>query len=256
MLLLFLSLMLPLAQAGSVQLQTADGLKLQAETRVVPKATIGVLFAHQLKRTHKDWSKLAERMSASGFTTIAPDLRGHGASAKSGEELAPEDYKAMEQDLNAALAWLRSKGVKAVSCVGASIGANLCAQVAAKDPAIVNLVLLSPGLNYKGITSGDALTRYGERPVLIVASDEDRLSKRASSLLEQAAKGQVHYELLRNAGHGTQMLTRAGALIPKITSWLVGSFKLMSGEIVKPKALISYDGDPLKSTGKKLQIHQ
>ncbi len=256
MLSVLLSLLLPLAQAGSVQLQTADGLRLKAEGRVVSESTRGVLFAHQLRRSHKDWSKLSARLHASGFTTIAPDLRGHGASAKAGTELTPADFKAMEKDLQAGLVWLRAQGVREISCVGASIGANLCAQVAAKDPAIVNLVMLSPGLNYKGVTSGDALTRYGDRPVLIVASGEDRVSKRASSLLEQAAKGQVHYELLQNAGHGTQMLSRAGTLIPKITSWLVGSFKLVTGDMVQPRALISYDGAPLESTGKKLQVHQ
>jgi len=256
MLLAFLSLLLPLAQARTVQLKTSDGLRLSASADVVAKAEVGILFAHQLRRTGKDWAELNKRMVATGFTTIAPDLRGHGKSAMAGTVLKATDYTAMVADLEAGATWLRAQGVKKISCVGASIGANLCARMAASDPSIVNLVLLSPGLNYKGIVSVDALKRYGKRPVLIVASNEDRVSKRAAGFLEQVAVGQVHYELLKNAGHGTQMLTRSGGLIPQVTSWLVGSYKLMGGELVKPKALISYDGDPIKSTGKKLQVHQ
>jgi pimeloyl-ACP methyl ester carboxylesterase len=256
MLLPLLSLLIPLAQARTVQIQTTDGLQLSAETTISAKAEIGVLFVHQLRRSSRDWVDLNNRLAATGFTTIAVDLRGHGRSAKAGSELTREDYAGMVADLEASAAWLRSQGVKKISCVGASIGANLCTRLGAKDPTVVNLVLLSPGLNFKGITSGDALQRYGDRPVLIVASDEDRVSKRAAGILEQVAKGQVHYELLQRAGHGTQMLTRSGGLIPKITQWLVGSFRLIGGDLVKPKALISYDGGPLKSTGKKLQIHQ
>ena len=256
MLLTLLSLLLPIAQAGTIQLQTTDGLKLSAEVTVTPKSTIGVIFAHQLRRSSKDWAELNKRVVATGFTTIAPDLRGHGRSALAGTELKAQDYAGMVTDLEAGVAWLRSKGVKEISCVGASIGANLCARMASKDLGIVNLVLLSPGLNFKGITSGDALKTYGERPVLLVASEEDRASKRAAGLLEQVAQGQVHYELLQRAGHGTQMLTRSGNLVPQITDWLIGKFKLTGGELVKPKALISYDGDPIKSSGKKLQIHQ
>ena len=256
MFLTLLTILLGTAQAATVRLQTADGLKLAATTSVSAKSQVGVIFAHQLRRTGQDWSELSRRMSASGFTTIAPDLRGHGGSDKAGTELTDTDYAAMVKDLEAGVAWLRKQGVKQISCVGASIGANLCARMAANDASIVNLVLLSPGLNYKGITSGDALKAYGERPVLIVASEDDRVAKRASGILEQVAQGQVHYELLDNVGHGTQMLTRAGTLVPQITDWLVGKYKLSGGELVKPKALISYDGDPIKSTGKKLQVHQ
>lgn len=256
MLIPLLSLLIPLAQARTIQIQTADGLQLSAEATVSAKAEVGVIFVHQLRRSNRDWTDLSNRLAAAGFTTIAVDLRGHGKSAKAGTELASEDHSGMVADLEASAAWLRTQGVKQISCVGASIGANLCVRLGAKDPSVMNLVLLSPGLNIKGITSGDALQRYGDRPVMIVASDEDRVSKRAAGILEQVAKGQVQYELLERGGHGTQMLTRAGGLIPKITQWLVGSFKLIGGNLTPPKAIISYDGDPLKSTGKKLKIHQ
>ena len=52
--------------------------------------------------------------------------------------------------------WLRSKGVEDVSCV-VRHRRQPVRLLGAKDPKIVNLVLLLLGLNYKGVTSGDAL---------------------------------------------------------------------------------------------------
>jgi pimeloyl-ACP methyl ester carboxylesterase len=249
-------LVLPLAQARQISLETSDGLSLSAQATVSAKSELGVILVHQLRRSSQDWTELGQRLGASGLTTIAPDLRGHGDSDKAGTELVPDDFKAMALDLQASAAWLRGKGVKQISCVGASIGANLCTRFAAEDPSIANLVLLSPGLNYKGITSGDALQRYGERPVFIIASDGDRASKRASGILEQVAKGRVRYDLLETPGHGSQMLSRSGILISRITEWLVEGYKEPDQDPLRTKALISQDDQQLKSTGKKLKIHQ
>ncbi len=251
------SLLLSLAHAASTtSLSTEDGARIHARTQVVKGATRGVVLVHMLARTGQDWTSLMERLDGAGVTSIAVDLRGHGKSSKAGGELTEADYLAMGGELRAAAAWLRAQGAAEISCVGASIGANLCTQFAAQDPSIVNLVLLSPGLNYKGIKSGSALIAYGNRPVLIVASEDDRFSFRASGYLEEAAKGQVHFETFAEAGHGTRMLTQSATLEGQITSWLIGSFKLISGDIVRPQAAIKHNDSPIQTEGKKLQVHQ
>jgi len=242
--------------AQSVTLTTNDGAKLHAITEPVKGAIRGVVLVHMLARDSSDWNFLAARLSQTQLATIAVDLRGHGKSDKAGQALTEADYAAMVNDVAAAAAWLRAQGVEQVSCVGASIGANLCARLGATDPALVNLVLLSPGLNYKGVTSGDALQDYGDRPVLIVASEDDRFAARSAMHLEQLAKGQVHFELLQEAGHGTRMLTRAPTLEGQVTSWLLGSFKLISGEFVRPQAQIQRGNDTIQTSGRKLGVHQ
>ena len=118
------------------------------------------------------------------------------------------------------------------------------------------MVLLSPGLNYKGITSGGALKAYGDRPVLIVAADDDRFGPRNAEALEGMAQGQVHYELLPEGGHGTRMLTRAPNLESLVMSWLAGTFKLMSGDLVRPKASVTGLNSEVVTSGKKMQVHQ
>lgn len=239
-----------------LSLKASDGSHVHAVATLQPKSKKGVILAHMLGRDSSDWTFLNKKLHQTNFSTVAIDLRGHGKSAKAGAALAAGDYSAMLADLEAGVVWLRSKGVDEISCVGASIGANLCAQLGAKDPRIVNLVLLSPGLNYKGITSGDALQAYGDRPVLIVAAEDDRFAPRAAGLLEEAAKGQVHYELLPEGGHGTKMLTRAASLENMVMSWLAGTFKLVSGEIVRPQAEIKRVNEELKTSGRKMQVHQ
>ena len=257
MLITLLSLGLSLAQAQtSLKLHATDGSQVHAVSTIQPGSKQGVLMAHMLGRNAGDWSFLAKKLHQIKFSTLAIDLRGHGQSSKAGTELKSEDFSAMIADLEAGAAYLRKRGITEISCVGASIGANLCAQLGAKDPDIVNLVLLSPGLNYKGITSGDALKRYGQRPVLIVAAEDDRFAQRAAAALEGAAMGQVHYELLAEGGHGTKMLTRAPSLENTVMSWLAGTFKLVSGDIVRPTAEIKRGDDSLETSGKKMQVHQ
>ena len=239
-----------------LNLKATDGSHVHAVATLQPKSTKGVILAHMMGRDSSDWTFLSKKLHQTKFSTIAVDLRGHGKSAKAGADLEQGDYAAMIADLEAGVNWLRSKGVEDVSCVGASIGANLCAQLGAKDPKIVNLVLLSPGLNYKGVTSGDALQAYGDRPVLIVAAEDDRFAPRAANALEEVAKGQVHYELLPEGGHGTKMLTRASSLENTVMSWLAGTFKLVTGEIVRPQAEIKRVEEELTTSGRKMQVHQ
>jgi len=257
MLVVFLSSLLSMAVAATpLALKASDGSAVYASATTVSGSTKGVILVHMLGRDSRDWDYLSKRLNGVKLSTLAIDLRGHGKSAKAGTELTENDFQSMLKDLAAGVAWLRSKGVTDISCVGASIGANLCTQLGAADPGIVNLILLSPGLNYKGVTSGDALKSYGDRPVLIVASEDDRFAPRAAAALEGAAKGQVHYELLVEGGHGTKMLTRDAKLEGIVTSWLIGTFKLVTGEIVRPKAQIKRVDDTVETSGRKMQVHQ
>lgn len=253
LLLLFLNTALA---SSDLSLTAADGSAVHAVASEVKGATQGVVMAHMVGRDSADWAYLAKRLQTTKMSTVAVDLRGHGKSAKAGTTLTASDYSAMIEDLKAGVKWLRSRGITEVSCVGASLGANLCAQLGAADPEIVNLVLLSPGLNYKGIKSGGALQTYGNRPVLIVAAEDDRFAPRSAEALENIAKGQVHYELLPEGGHGTKMLTRSSTLESLVMSWLAGTFKLMSGDLVRPQANVTQSNTELRTSGKKMQVHQ
>ncbi len=242
--------------AQDVSLTTSDGVKLHARTESADGSSRGVVLVHMLDRNAGDWDMFAGKLARSGLNTIAVDLRGHGSSAMAGQELSPTDFQNMLHDVNAAAAWLRDHGVSEISCVGASIGANLCLQAGAANADVVNVVLLSPGLNYKGITTPPALKEYGNRPLLIVASEEDTTSSHASGLLLERAQGQVHFEALQGAGHGTRMLNRDGGLEGLVQSWLLGTYELGNGEVVVPRPAMTVDASQIETEGQKLQSHQ
>lgn len=237
-----------------VSLTTADGARLHAIADKVAGAPKAVVLVHQEGRSAADWAYVAEKLFKSGFTVIAPDLRGHGGSGS--KQLTEADYKAMVADVDAAVKWARGQGAKEISCVGAALGANLCLQSAARDPGVVNVVMLSPGMNIKGVTLGDSVAPYGDRPLLLVAASGDAASAKATELLEQAAKGQKHRELVNGASKGTKMLDDNASLLGTIQAWLLGTFKLSSGEVVKPQPVQTIDPGTVETTGTKLGSHK
>jgi len=240
--------------AQDISIHTEDGLSLHARVEKVSHAEKGVVLVHMLGRNAGDWDFFAQKLARNGVEAIAPDLRGHGQNAR--HDLAEADYPAMLDDVKAAVAWLRAQGVRQVSCTGASLGANLCLRAAADDPEIVNVVMLSPGLNIKGITSGDALASYGDRPLLLVASKDDSYAARTAEVLEDKALGQRHLELLDDAGRGTRMLNRDPSLEGLVLSWLLGTYQLASGSVVLPHPALSNDPGSVETTGKKLDAHK
>ncbi len=209
----------------STSITSADGQKLAAYTGLPAKAVTGVVLIHPLNGSREDWLALGERFFKSGVAVVAPDLRGHGGSPlASGAALSDTDYPLMQGDVAASIAWLRTNKIEKVALIGASIGANLALRVAADDAMVVSVALLSPGFNYKGLSSQDAMKRYGSRPVLLVASDEDAYSKKTVDTLAALAQGGPRTELLTGAGHGTKMLAREPGLEAIITSFIAGTW--------------------------------
>ena len=149
---------------STVTLTAADGVTLQASLGVPPKATQGVVFVHMAGRNKEDWLPVAEKFYRQGLAVITLDLRGHGANTRPPVALTGADWVAMLGDVRAAVAELHNRGAERVSLIGAEVGANLVINVAAGDPTVASVVLLSPGLNYQGIASGEAARRYAARP--------------------------------------------------------------------------------------------
>jgi pimeloyl-ACP methyl ester carboxylesterase len=252
---MFVILWVGAALAGAyVPLNTSDGKLTYALTEKAPGSKRGVVFVHMEGRSSADWSTLASRLAKSQMSVIAPDLRGYGRSTGSAPDLLDTDYAAMIHDLEASVAWLKKNGVTEVSCVGAGVGANLCLALAEQDPSVANLALLSPGLNYHSVKA--TMDGYGDRPVLFVASADDSYSAKSVAILEPKAEGQHHTELFQTAGHGTRMLSSEASLEGTLVSWLLGTYKLASGEVVAPKVDVAGSTDAIHTSGQKLEVHK
>jgi alpha-beta hydrolase superfamily lysophospholipase len=85
---------------------------------------------------------------------------------------------------------------------------------------VVFAILLSPGLDYRGVTTENRLADYGERPLLIVASEDDNYSANSSRTMAETAVGETQVKIYEKAGHGTNMFAPQPDLTPLIVEWL------------------------------------
>jgi dienelactone hydrolase len=211
------------AGTQQVTIRTEDGVSLagtwyEPEARQAP----AVILVHMLHRTRHDWDPVATRLASEGIGALAIDLRGHGESSGDIEESDAPDYSALVRDVAAARRYLASRSdvqQSHVGIAGASIGANLAVLEASADPSIASLALLSPSVDYRGLKIEAAMKKYGGRPALFVASDEDPYAVRSSKELQKAGGGIRELLVLSRAGHGTAMLSRDADLARAIVDW-------------------------------------
>jgi pimeloyl-ACP methyl ester carboxylesterase len=210
----------PLGLSADIQLRSSDGQRIHAQEHAVKGSTKSVLFVHMEKGSADDWEFFAKRLKRSGFTTLAIDLRGHGASQIASGSLQKSDWAKMKADVIAGVDRLEKKGMKSIVVVGASIGANLALQVAAEDLRVSQTVLLSPGHNIKGVRVEGLLANYGDRPLFVAVSAEDGYASKTGLLLDSQAQGPHTLEILSGAGKGSKMLDRDPSLASTIQNWL------------------------------------
>lgn len=176
-----------------------------------------VIMVHTLQRSSRDWDPLAARLASEGIGALAVDLRGHGDTPGSAS-----DYAGMVQDLRAARRYLGSRGdatPSRVGLIGASFGATLAVQASAEDASVATVALLSPSLDYRGIRIDPVVRKYGARPLLLVASDDDGYASRSIRDLQKAGGGVRETIVVHAAGHGTAMLAAAPDLPARLVEW-------------------------------------
>lgn len=211
------------AAESTVSLRTADGLTLTA-TWYEPsqRRAPAVILVHMLGGSRRDWGGLGARLAADGIAALSIDLRGHGSSDRVPMPSTTSDYQAMLADIDAAQRFLDSRPEvehARIGIAGASLGANLAALAGAADPLIRSLALLSPSLDYRGVRIEAAVRKYGGRPALLVASDDDAYAGRSVKELEEAGSGTREVLVLSLAGHGTHMLSRDPDLARALVDW-------------------------------------
>jgi pimeloyl-ACP methyl ester carboxylesterase len=221
----FLALAASPLRAASVQdvsFRTDDGVTIAGSLYLPSRPGPGILLLHALSRNREDWQSMATRFSDAGFVTLAIDLRGHGASGPLPEGASLGDLTGMVADVKAARAFLatrREVSPGRIGIAGASIGANLAILCAAGDPTVRSLVLLSPGIDYRGLRPEAALKKYGDRPALLVASQEDGYSTNSARQLAKSGPGVRDLRILNGAGHGTVMIGRQPDLAAALVDW-------------------------------------
>jgi pimeloyl-ACP methyl ester carboxylesterase len=200
-------------------------------------ATHAVILLHMLGRNRNDWNTFASSLSnnSNSDAVLSIDLRGHGESINqngstiSYQSFSPADYNKMVLDVKAAKHFLvtqKNIGPNNIAIVGASIGANVALKYAASDPSIRIVVLLSPGLNYMGVTTSDSIRKY-DNPVYIAVGGKDLIAGADPQTLCGMINCGNHLKVYQDSNsQGTDMLSDPlnPPLSKLIISWLDVAF--------------------------------
>ncbi len=188
-----------------ITLKTEDNIDIKA-THYSGKS-VGVILLHMLPSDRHEWKQFAARLNKLGYDVIAIDYRWQ--TDKNAV------YKDAVMDVKAARDYLKKDSI---FIIGSSIGANLALNYAMADESVAGIVLLSPGEDYRGVKTFDAMKRYN-RAVLIVASRDDVQSFGASKQLYNLSRGEKEIKLYEDAGHGTNMFSKPD-LADSIIDWM------------------------------------
>lgn len=213
----------PETSAEAVTIEASDGLQLQGDF-YLPESeepVPGVILMHMLGSLRSAWRPLIPVLvDEYNFAVLNIDLRGHGETG--GER----DWTLAETDVQTAIDWLREQeGVDPgrISLVGASIGSNLAIRGWANDAEIATVVALSPGLDYRGVTTEDAVANNPERPIMLVASRDDIFSADSVNQLYAVTEGYTQLRMYAGSRHGTNLFNDEDIrdyLTTAIAAWL------------------------------------
>jgi pyridoxine 5-phosphate synthase len=222
MILLAVCVSAPIAEAAGrpVTLSSADGVTIAGELfEGASRPSPAVLLVHMLTRNKSEWGGLPDRLRDMGLTVLAIDLRGHGQSSGSAQDLP-----AMTGDVRAALQWLITRpNVRpdAMAVVGASLGASLSLLASVDVPQVRAIGLLSPSLDYRGLrTDVSLLKRLGSRSIWLASSAEDPLALRTMRDFAAEPSGPREQHVSTAVAHGTMLLDRDADVGRALVDWL------------------------------------
>jgi len=162
---------LPLALAASilapaqqpVSFATSDGGLVCAD--LYGTGTHAVVLAHGGRFNKESWRDQALALTAQGFRVLAIDFRGVGCSKGPGQD--DFDTAPFDQDVLAAVLYLKAHGAQKVSVVGGSFGGGAAGDASIKSaPGEIDRIVFlgaAPNLPAQGLKS---------RSLFIVARDD------------------------------------------------------------------------------------
>lgn len=175
----------------------------------------GLLLLHGAKGHRDDWILFATRAQQAGFVALAPEFAWPmDASGKI-------DPSALDR-IQAAFDYFQQVGIepKRIALVGADVGASLALQYGAGNTAVSAVALISPGLDFGGISAEKALAEYGRGAAYFVSASGDAFSADSARTLQAKAAGFSELREYPGAAHGTDLFTVSENSVAQLLDWL------------------------------------
>jgi len=228
-------MVLPVNAAEKITFKTADKITLHALFTAPKEGNPTVVMLHGLASWKGEWKSLITMLEEKGWGVLSYDARGHGdSSIRRDEQGGPVGYRyfgppgigspwrRMINDVGMAVSYLNEEHKiprSSMFFMGASLGANVALNYAARSKFQKGVVLLSPGLNYQGIETKRVALVSVDMPVLIIVSERDRYSFQSSKQLKNRHQFMELWTDVK-PGHGVQMFD--ASLLERLFGWLEG----------------------------------
>jgi len=214
-----------------ISLTTNDNIKIAANLYGVKNPVGWLVLVHMMPSTKDIYADLAGRLQNLGYESLAIDLRGHGESDGGPNgflNFSDSQHQKSIFDLEAAADYLmktREARPDKIVFVGASFGANLVLQYISGHSEFEIAVLLSAGLNYRGVKTEPLVKNLQNRQkVFFISSRDDDDNSQENSelyqLLPENIKKDSEIKIYDSGGHGTDMLENQPDLIGLIVEFI------------------------------------
>ncbi|MEK9154941.1 MAG: alpha/beta fold hydrolase [Patescibacteria group bacterium] len=209
-----------------------DGVKIAADLYFADNPRGWIIMVHMMPETKESYSDLALEFQSLGYESLAIDLRGHGESdggLNGFLNFSDEEHQKSILDLEGAVEWLKNKGAKPekIYFIGASIGANLSLQYLAEHHEFKKAILLSPGLDYRGIKTEPLVKHLKAGQEVFFASAKDDIRSGGNNadmnekLFDFAPVGvKKEIKIYETGGHGTDILKNQSSLEDLVVNFI------------------------------------
>jgi pimeloyl-ACP methyl ester carboxylesterase len=152
-----------IAAQVTISFATEDGGRIYAD--LYGKGDRAVVLAHGGRFNKESWRDQARALVSGGFRVLAIDFRGFGRSSGPGQ--ADFDNAPFENDVLAAVHYLKTHGVKTVSVVGGSFGGGAAGDASIKSaPGEIDRIV------FLGSAPNLTADKLKSRALFIVARDD------------------------------------------------------------------------------------
>jgi pimeloyl-ACP methyl ester carboxylesterase len=142
---------------------TEDGGRVCAD--IYGESTRAVVLAHGGRFNKESWRVQANALLSEGFRVLAIDFRGFGCSTGPGQ--ADFDNAPFENDVLAAVRYLKARGAKTVSVVGGSFGGGAAGDASIKSaPGEIDRIV------FLGAAPNLSAEKLKSRALFILARDD------------------------------------------------------------------------------------
>lgn len=173
-------------------------------------------------------SAISERFENIAFLNF--DMRGHGLSTSKGVDtvsyrtMEKSEFTRMPHDIKEAMRLIRNRHKELrrapVVVIGASIGANTAGTLANIEDRVKAAALLSPGIDYRGITPGPHLKMTDEKSILFMVGKSDTYSYTSADSLFHLTAGAKTLHVYNTASHGTNIPNNNSQALEDLLNWL------------------------------------